>query len=98
MQERLKIYQKVLNKRENDKVVVQLVRNQQPMEFEYLIKEFVPEEGQRETPKQQFLLQKIEEDEKIKILKQKYEFAPTLQEIRQKERKNMLDKGRMPQT
>lgn len=98
MDERLKIYQKVLNKRENEKIMVQLVRNQQPIEFEYLLKEFVPEEGQKETPKQQFIIQKIEEDEKIKILKQRYEFAPTLQEIRQKERKNMIDKGQMPQT
>lgn len=98
MQERLSIYQKVLNKRENEKIVVHLVRNQQPMEFEYLLKEFVPEEGQKETPQQQFILQKIEEDEKMKILKQKYEFAPTLQEIRQKERKIMLEKGQMPQT
>jgi type II secretory pathway component PulC len=98
LEQRLKIYQRILNKRENETVTVQLVRNQQPLTFEYILKELMPEEGQRETPKQQYILQKIEEDEKIKILKQKHEFAPTLQEIRQRERQNMMNKGQMPQS
>ncbi len=98
MENRLEIYKSVLNKRENEKVVVQLVRNKQPLTLEYILKELLPEEGQKETLQQQYIMQKIEEDEKVKILKQKYEFTPTLQEIRQRERQNMLDKGQAPQS
>lgn len=94
----LEIYKNVLNKKENDKIVVQLIRNKQPLTFEYLLKEFVPDDGQKETQKQQYMLQTIEEDEKVNILKQKYEFAPTLQDIREREKKNMLDKGKIPQS
>lgn len=97
MQERLDIYTAILNKKENEQVTVSLLRNKEPITFEYVLKEFVPQEGQKETPQQQYVLQKLEEDEKVKILKQKYEFAPTLQDIRQKERLNMLQKGQAPQ-
>lgn len=98
IESRLEIYKNILQKKENDTVIVKLVRNKQPLTFEYILKELVPEEGQKETPKQQYILQKIEEEEKVKILKQKYEFAPTLEEIRQRERQNMLHKGQMPQS
>lgn len=97
MQERLDIYTAILNKRENERVTVEIMRNKEPLKIEYVLKEFVPQEGQKETPQQQFALQKLEEEEKVKILKQKYEFAPTLQDIRQKERRNMLQKGQAPQ-
>jgi type II secretory pathway component PulC len=98
LEERLAIYQKVLTKTEGDSVTVEVQRNQQTITFEYLLKEFSPAEGQKETPKQHFVVQKIEEDEKVKILQKKYEFAPTLQEIRQKERANMRAKGQKPQS
>ena len=97
MVNRLKIYQSVLNKKENELIVVQLLRNKEELVFEYQLRDLVPEEGQKETPQNQFLLQKIEGEEKRKILQQKYEFAPTIQDIRNRERLNMLQNGSMPQ-
>ncbi len=97
MENRLKIYQSILNKKDEELIVVQLLRNKEDMVFEYKLREMVPEEGQRETPQNQFLLQKIEEEEKRKILQQKYDLAPTLQDIRNRERQNMLEKGQAPQ-
>jgi len=94
---RLKIYQSILNKKEDELIVVQLLRNKEELVFEYQLRDLVPEEGQKETPQNQFLLQKIEEEEKRKILQQKYEFAPTIQDIRNRERLNMLQKGSAPQ-
>ena len=97
MENRLKIYQNILHKKEEKLIVVQMLRNKEEIVFEYRLREMVPEEGQKETPQNQFLLQKIEEEEKRKILQQKYEFAPTLQDIRNRERQNMLEKGKAPQ-
>ncbi len=98
MQERLKIYESILSKKEDDTIPVKVVRNQQELTFEYILKELLPEGAQKETPENQYHLQQLEENEKIKILKQKYEFAPTLEEIRKRERKNMLQKGKAPQS
>ncbi len=97
MMNRLKIYQSVLGKEESGLIVVQFLRNKEELVFEYQLRDLVPEEGQKETPQNQFLLQKIEADEKRKILQQKYEFAPTIQDIRNRERLNMLQKGSAPQ-
>jgi type II secretory pathway component PulC len=97
MTNRLQIYQSVLGKKENELIVVQLLRNKEELVFEYQLRNLVPEEGQKETPHNKFLLQKIEGEEKRKILQQKYEFAPTIQDIRNRERLNMLQKGGMPQ-
>ncbi len=98
MENRLKAYQSILNKKEEELIVVQLMRNKQEIVFEYRLRNMVPEEGQKETPQNQFLLQKIEEEEKRKILQQKYEFAPTLQDIRNRERQNMLEKANAAQS
>lgn len=95
---RLKIYQTLLNKKQDELIVVQLLRNKAPMNLEYRLKEIAPDEGQKETPHNRFLIQKLEEEEKRKILQQKYEFAPTLQDIRDREKQKMLDHGSAPQT
>lgn len=97
MTNRLKIYESILGTKNNELVIVQLLRNKQELIFEYKLHDLVPEEGQKETPQNRFLLQKIEAEEKKKILQQKYEFAPTIQDIRNRERMNMLQKGSPPQ-
>ncbi len=93
IQERLRIYESVLSKKEDDVITIKLVRNQQELTFEYILKELFPETAQKETPETQYHIQQLEESEKMKILKQKYEFAPTLDDIRKRERQNMLEKG-----
>ena len=98
MQERLKIYESVLSKKENDKIVVTLMRNQQELTLEYLLKELLPEGAKPEIPENQNRLQTLEAEEKVNIVKQKYKFAPTLEDIRKRERKNMLEKGQAPQS
>ena len=98
MQERLRIYESVLSKQENDSVKVTLLRNKQELSFEYILKELYPESAVRETPENQYHIQEIEHDEKMKILKKKYEFAPTLEDIRKREREIMLEKGPAPQS
>ncbi len=97
MQERLRIYQSVLSKKNDDIIKVTLLRNKQQLSFEYILKELYPESAVKETPENQFHLQEIEQKEKMKILKKKYEFAPTIEDIRKRERELMLEKGQAPQ-
>lgn len=98
MEERLNIYESVLSKKESDKIVVALMRNQQKLTFEYILKELLPEGAKPEAPESQSRIQKLEDQEKVNIVKQKYKFAPTLEDIRKRERKNMLEKGQAPQS
>lgn len=98
MEERLKIYESVLSKKENDKIAVTLTRNQEELTFEYLLKELLPQGANPEIPENQNRIQKLEDQEKVNIIKQKYKFAPTLEDIRKRERKNMLEKGQAPQS
>ena len=97
MDERLRIFESVLSKQENDTITVSLLRNKQELAFEYILKELYPQSAMKETPESQFRIQEIEQEEKMKILKQKYEFAPTLEDIRKRERDIMLEKGQAPQ-
>lgn len=45
------------------------------------------------APTEESTLPKQKNDEKINILKEKYKFAPTLRDIRKRERRNMLERG-----
>ena len=94
MENRLKIYKEIINKSENETVIVKLSRNKQDLSFEYLIKDLIPDRGQQAP--NQFELEKIAEQEKIKILKENKKFAPTLQDIRRRERQNMRERGAAP--
>ncbi len=98
MEKRLKIYEKILSKKEDESVAVNLLRNKKAVELQYTLKELYPETARKESPQNQYQLQKIEEEEKQKILKKKYEFAPTMREIQNQERKIMLEQGQAPQS
>jgi len=98
MEERLKIYESVLSKKQNDKITVNLMRNQQELTLQYILKELLPQGANPEIPENQSRIQKLEEQEKVNIVKQKYKFAPTLEDIRKRERRNMLEKGQAPQS
>lgn len=97
MDERLQIYQSIINKQEDETIMVTLLRDGQPLTFEYILKELYPQSATKETPESQFHIQQLEQQEKMKILKQSYEFAPTLEDIRKRERELMLEQGQAPQ-
>lgn len=94
MENRLKIYKDIITKKENDHIAVSLLRDKEEYSFEYLLRELVPESG-RATPAP-FELQEIAQEERVKILKEKEKFAPTLDDIRKRERQHMREKGMAP--
>ena len=92
-QNRLTIYKQITELKPNETIHVTLLRNNQEITLNYELQEVrqnKPQEiGERKTPEQAMQEQK-------KILEQKHSFAPTFQEIRGRERANMLEKGKRP--
>jgi type II secretory pathway component PulC len=94
-EDRIKIYKEITNISEGGTITVELSRRGQPRTLVFTLKEFkLPEEGKEEVaPK----IKKLQEEEKAAILKEKHKFAPTLYEIENQERRNMLRRGEAPQ-
>ncbi len=94
MENRLKIYKNILSKKLDEQVILTLTRNKQEYVFTYILKELSPETGQAPTIHDEFMVKQLQEEEKLKIMKEKYQFAPSIQDIRQRERENMQQKGK----
>jgi type II secretory pathway component PulC len=90
---RFEIYKKIISLKENDIINVEVLRHSLPITICYKIKQIErlksrpPSEGKTEAIK-------IEEDkieaEKVKIMKEKYQFAPTIDEIKLREKQNIF--------
>lgn len=93
-QNRLTIYKEVTASKTNDVIRVTLTRGNQQITLNYVLQEMhqarKQEIGQKKTDPNE-----INEAAK-KQLEQKHSFAPSLQEIRDREKMNMLQKGRRP--
>lgn len=93
-QNRMTIYKQITELKTNDAIHVTLVRNGQELILHYILQEV------NKTKPQEVGLRKPTPDEvtkeQHKILEQKHTFAPTLQEIRGREKANMLEKGKRP--
>lgn len=93
-QNRLEIYKEIIASKTNDVIRVTLTRGNQEIALNYLLQEV-----QRTRP-QEIGIKKQSPDElneaQKKQLEQKHSFAPSLQEIRDREKMNMLQKGRRP--
>ncbi len=93
---RLKIYKDIVATPYDGTIKIVLLRDKEEQTLELTLHDFTHEELQKEKKTDIQELKKLEEKDKAKILKQKYEFAPTVQEIRKREKQNMLEKGRAP--
>ena len=51
----------------------------------------------KSTPQIPSVIQPLRKEQKETILKQKHKFAPTVKEIRARERRNMFEKSKAPQ-
>ncbi len=91
---RMRIYQDVISAKAGDTIQMNLLRKKQEITLSYVLKEFAQEAKKEEKIGQKQQLEKIKEEEKINILKKKHRFAPTVQEIRNREREQMLNYGK----
>ena len=93
---RFQIYKDLISMQENDIISVKLLRDNQEFEIRYTLKDFKPVEEISAKEKKKELPPEVIRDEHLKMLQQKHKFAPTVEEIRAQERKNMLQRGRRP--
>ncbi len=93
-QNRLTIYNQIVALKTNDTIRVTLIRNMQEITLNYVLQEVrqprKQEVGQRTPPADEVT------QEARKHLEKEHSFAPTLQEIRNKEKINMIEKGKRP--
>ena len=91
---RFAIYQEIIKMGPKDTISVEILRNNRTIMIYYTIDEFTQEKDIDDTPPTQEQLEK----EKVKTLHQKHSFAPTIEELRKRERRNMLERGKAPKT
>lgn len=97
IENRLAIYNNMAHLKSGDTITTKMTRNKQELTLHYKIQEFFSREDEI-TKNEETLssINELKEKKNKKILKEKYEFAPTIEEIRKQERKNMLEKGKAP--
>lgn len=93
-QNRLTIYKEVLASKTNDVIRVTLTRGPQEIILSYVLQE-VNQARKQDIGQKKLSPDELNEAEK-KQLEQKHSFAPSLQQIRDREKMNMLQKGRRP--
>ncbi len=93
---RLEIYKNITSKKAGETIRVKLLRNKQQQTINYTLQDFELEQQDtaKRKEKAQTGIKLLKEQKKENILKQKYKFAPTVQEIRKKERRMMFEKGK----
>lgn len=97
--ERVAIYKKVTSMSSGDKVIVKISRARKEKNIEYTLKEFklktkdLAGGGTKTIVEMQTPYEDLR-NEQLESLKQRHKFAPTMDEIREKERANMMRNGR----
>jgi type II secretory pathway component PulC len=93
-QNRLTIYKEIAASKTNDTIRVTLTRRNQEITLNYVLHE-MHQARKQEIGQKKNNPGELAEAEK-KQMEQKHSFAPSLQEIRDREKMNMLQKGRRP--
>lgn len=101
---RFKIYKKVTEMGLDDAITVSLQRNNEDIELILVLEaiEKMPAKmadiDQPADQAQEEQITEAEEKERLKILQQKYKFAPTVEQLKREEKRNMMERGKKPIT
>ncbi len=99
---RFKIYKMITVMREEENIRVEIQRGENNIIVRYTLQAMLKKEGKKEGEEEEkkqpvkLITAETLKKEKIKTLRQKHKFAPTLRDIRKQERRNMLLRGRSP--
>jgi type II secretion system protein C len=88
---RVAIYKKIISLQTKDTINVHLVRNGQELTLTYVL-----EHTKHAEPVIEKEIVKQQPSDAVRVLEKRQTFAPTLQEIRARERNTMLQRGRIP--
>lgn len=90
---RFEIYQSIIKKHTNDEIAVEVLRNNNTIMIYYVLDRFEEEMAQADSKISEEQIEK----QKQEVFRQRHSFAPTVDELRKRERRNMLERGRIPQ-
>lgn len=94
-QNRMKIYNQITHLKTNDTIRVTLIRHGQETTITYTLAEIKQPHKKELGKPPQASLERITK-EQLELLEKKHTFAPTVNELRQREKANMLEKGKRP--
>jgi C-terminal processing protease CtpA/Prc len=91
---KLKIYKNIIASKENSIITVELLRNNMPLTITYKLANIDKQRFKNVFGGIKTEIEKVEENRieanKIKIMHEKYQFAPTIEELRLREKQNMF--------
>jgi type II secretory pathway component PulC len=95
---RMAIYKQITGMKTKDMILVELMRNNRPYTLQYIIGQQTDDTEvlEKQVVQLQGATAGQATQEQIKIMQERHKFAPTLQDIRSRERKIMMDKGKAP--
>ena len=94
---RFQIYKNVIAKKPNEPITVQILRSNQSLTLVYALEEFsIFDKLGDINPAQQLELEQKMQEKQLKALQQKQAFNSPVQDIKKRERQNMLSRGKMP--
>jgi hypothetical protein len=81
----------------NDTIVVKILRDQQPATLVYTLEEFsILDKLEEISPAQELEAEQNMKEKQLKALEQKQALTPTTNDLKKRERQNMLSRGKMP--
>ncbi len=92
---RFKIYKAITNMQQNDVIIAKVKRRDDEIALHYVLKDRKPDTKSTDQEYKTMSSEDIRQ-EKVRILQQKHKFAPTLKQIRETERQNMMQRGKTP--
>lgn len=94
---RFLIYKNIIAKKANDPIVVKILRESQPITLVYTLEEFTVLDKLKEIhPAQELEIEETMKEKQLKASHQKKTLAPTTNDLKKRERHNMLARGKMP--
>ena len=97
---RFRIYKTIVAMREEETIRTEVQRSGNKIVIRYtlqaMLKKEEKKEGEKEEQPVKLITAETLKKEKMRTLRQKHKFAPTLRDIRKQERRNMLLRGRSP--
>lgn len=94
---RFHIYKNIIAKKPNEPIIVKILRNHMPVTLVYTLEEFSNlDKLQTVNPAQELEIEQAMKEKQLKALEQKPKLAMTTQDIKKRERQNMLSRGKMP--
>lgn len=94
---RMAIYKQITSMKTKDTIVVDLIRNNRPYTVQYVIGQSDDtESAEKEVVQLRGATAGQATQDQIKAMHERHKFAPTLHDIRSRERKIMMEKGKAP--